>query len=126
MNILCSYYPFIYHIRAHKIIKPLILTFLHNLIANIRTEIWKTRNQNFKSWKISNNISKTTIKNYYKNNRQQSRPSHSQFNQNNFTDHISNNIIFILNDSLSNINNKVAYIYANTSNFLHNNGPSQL
>jgi hypothetical protein len=70
---------------------------------------------NLKNWKNAHNITKNTIKNYYKNHQH-----HNANSQNAFTLQI--NSVFIFNDTLTQVNNKVAFIYATTSNFLHN-GP---
>jgi hypothetical protein len=57
-------HPFTFHIKGHKKIKSLFLSFINNLSFDIRSSVWKNRNSKFKEWKKHNHITQNSFKNY--------------------------------------------------------------
>jgi hypothetical protein len=113
-------HPFTFHIKGHKKIKPLFLSFINNLSFDIRSSVWKNRNAKFKEWKKQNNLTKNSFKSYkhHKTNTQSS--SKQNLDRNRRTNNPSS--FYTLADSLRQRSSYVAFIYTTSSNFLHN-GP---
>jgi hypothetical protein len=111
-------HAFTFHIKKYKTIKNLFLSFLTNLTNDIRLATWKKRNTLFKEWKHTNNITKSTFKNYRNSNSTTSlntpsvQPRRSRQPEPFYT----------VSDSVRQRSARVAFVYATSSNFLHN-GP---
>jgi hypothetical protein len=112
-------HTFTAHIKGYKKIKSLFLSFIHNLTFEIRSKVWKHRNILFKEWKKNNNITKKSFKNYKNTNNRNRRNIQ---NNPHYHRNPSPTTFFTLDDARRQISTHVAYIYATSSNFLHN-GP---
>jgi hypothetical protein len=88
-------HPFTFHIKGHKKIKSLFLSFINNLSFDIRSSVWKNRNSKFKERII---LHKTHLKKY-KHHKSDTQPFNNQKRNRN---HRSNNLssYFTLTDSL--------------------------